>query len=93
MSYLEVTPSDIAAAGGIVLDAADEVAGLRRGLAGGGDFGGDAVQRTAAGYRELANDWRRAAQQMADAVESLGQALRGAAEVYRETEDGAMRRP
>lgn len=92
MAAIEVSPSEIDAAANVILGASDALGALRGGLGGAGDFG-DALPNTSLGYRELATDWVKAAQQMADAVESLGAALRGAAEVYRETDNGAMRAP
>ena len=87
---IKVRPAEIDAAGRAALEAADQLSALRGGLRA-GDFGGDGVDRTSNAFRELAADWRKAAGQMADAVESLGEALRGAATAYEDTEDGVMR--
>lgn len=84
-----VTPDELESAGGVALRASDQLADTAGALSTGGDFGGDAVSRTSAGFRDLEADWRRAAGTMAKAVDSLGVGLRGAADVYRDTEAGA----
>ena len=84
-----VTPDELEAAGRVALRASDQLADTVDALSTGGDFAGDAVSRTSTGFRDLQADWRRAAGTMAKAVESLGFGLRGAAGVYRDTEEGA----
>ncbi len=84
-----VTPDELESAGRVALRASDQLADAADALSTGGEFGGDAVSRTSSGFRGLEADWRRAADKMAKAVESLGVGLRGAAHVYRDTEDGA----
>jgi uncharacterized protein YukE len=103
VAELRVDPGAIEADGSTILRAADELTGLRGDLRGtsfggetvarGASFGGETVAAAEAGYEALADRWRAGATELADAVESLGRAVRGAAEVYRLTEDANVRRP
>lgn len=88
---IEVSPGELDAAAGVALRASDQLAGTSGALSGGGGLSGDAIVRTANGYGDLSDDWRRAARAMADGAETLGAALRGAAEAYRGTDDGVFR--
>jgi uncharacterized protein YukE len=91
MPELAADPDAIAADGGTVLDAADQLSGLAGRLRA-RDFGGSTVEPAARGHADLVERWRTGAEELSAAVESLGQALRGAAELYRATEDANVRR-
>jgi uncharacterized protein YukE len=92
VAELRVDPDAIEADGSTILRAADELTGLRGDLRG-ASFGGETVAAAEAGYEALADRWRTGGTELAAAVESLGRAVRGAADLYRLTEDANVRRP
>ena len=87
---IDVDPDAVDATGSKVLRAADRLSGLGGSLSA-TSFGGSSVETTQQAYARVVENWSRAADVMAGAIESLGDGLRGAAAVYREVEDGAMR--
>jgi hypothetical protein len=88
---LSADPDAIAADGATILQAADQLRELRHGLTA-PDFGEDA-EAARHGHSSFVGRFRVGIHDMGEAADSLGSALRTAAELYRLTEDANMRRP